>query len=98
MTIDTHHKRAEAQIARLVHQDLLTGIPNRTAFSACIEATVDTASRDGHSFALMCLDFDRFKEVNDVFGHAVGDELLLQIVKALASGRWRCLPGSAWRR
>ena len=79
----THHKRAEAQIARLVHHDLLTGIPNRTAFSACIEATVDAASSDGHSFALMCLDFDRFKEVNDVFGHAVGDQLLLQLSKRL---------------
>jgi diguanylate cyclase (GGDEF)-like protein/PAS domain S-box-containing protein len=79
----THRKRAEAQIARLVHHDLLTGIPNRAAFTACIEATVDAASKDANSFALMSLDFDRFKEVNDVFGHTAGDELLIQLSKRL---------------
>jgi diguanylate cyclase (GGDEF)-like protein len=75
----TRRKRAEAQIARLVHHDLLTGLPNRAAFTACIDATIETAANDGHSFALMCLDFDRFKEVNDVYGHAVGDEMLRQL-------------------
>jgi diguanylate cyclase (GGDEF)-like protein len=75
----TQRKRAEAQIARLVHQDLLTGIPNRAAFTACIDATIEMAAKEGRSFALMSLDIDRFKEVNDVFGHAGGDELLRQI-------------------
>jgi diguanylate cyclase (GGDEF)-like protein/PAS domain S-box-containing protein len=75
----THRKRAEAQIARLVHHDLLTSLPNRAAFTACLDATIETAASDGHSFALMCLDFDRFKEVNDVYGHAAGDELLRQL-------------------
>ncbi|MEA2983117.1 MAG: hypothetical protein QOF09_4940 [Alphaproteobacteria bacterium] len=79
----THRKRAEAQIARLVHHDLLTSLPNRTAFTACIDATIETAARDGHSFALMCLDFDRFKEVNDVYGHTAGDEVLRQVSKRL---------------
>jgi diguanylate cyclase (GGDEF)-like protein/PAS domain S-box-containing protein len=72
----THRRRAEAQIARLVHHDPLTNLPNRAAFTACIDATIETATKDGSSFALMCLDFDRFKEVNDVYGHAAGDELL----------------------
>ena len=79
----TQRKRAEAQIAHLVHHDLLTGLPNRAAFTACIDATIETAAKDGHSFALMCLDFDRFKEVNDVYGHAAGDELLRQMSKRL---------------
>ena len=79
----THRKRAEAQIARLVHHDLLTGLPNRAAFTACIDATIETAANEGQSFALMCLDFDRFKEVNDVYGHAVGDEMLRQLSKRL---------------
>ena len=79
----THRKRAEAQIARLVHHDMLTGIPNRTAFIACIDAMLETAAKEGASFALMCLDLDRFKEVNDVFGHAAGDELLRQLSKRL---------------
>jgi diguanylate cyclase (GGDEF)-like protein/PAS domain S-box-containing protein len=75
----THRKRAEAQIARLVHHDLLTSLPNRAAFTACIDATIELAAKEGNSFALMCLDFDRFKEVNDVYGHAAGDELLRQL-------------------
>jgi diguanylate cyclase (GGDEF)-like protein/PAS domain S-box-containing protein len=75
----TNRKRAEAQIARLVHHDLLTGLPNRTAFSACIDATLETAAKDGTSFALMSIDCDRFKEVNDVYGHAGGDEMLRQL-------------------
>ena len=94
----THRKRAEAQIARLVHHDLLTGLPNRAAFTACIDATIETAAKDGSSFALMCLDFDRFKEVNDVYGHAAGDELLRQIVEAPAGRRRRRVPGPARRR
>jgi diguanylate cyclase (GGDEF)-like protein len=81
----TRRKRAEAEIARLVHHDILTGLPNRAAFTACIDATIDSTSRDGHSFALMSLDFDRFKEVNDVYGHAAGDEFLRQAAKRLQS-------------
>ncbi len=75
----TNRKRAEAQIARLVHHDLLTSLPNRAAFTTCIDATIEAAAKDGQSFALMCLDFDRFKEINDVYGHATGDELLRQL-------------------
>ena len=51
----THRKRVEAEIARLVHHDLLTGLPNRTAFSACIDATIESAASDGQSFALISL-------------------------------------------
>jgi diguanylate cyclase (GGDEF)-like protein/PAS domain S-box-containing protein len=84
----THRRRAEAQIARLVHHDPLTGLPNRAAFTACIDATIETSAKDDQSFALLSIDFDRFKEVNDVYGHAAGDELLGQISKRLqaASG------------
>ena len=90
----THRKRAEAQIARLVHHDLLTGLPNRAAFTACIDATIETAATEGQSFALMCLDLDRFKEVNDVYGHAAGDEMLRAVVEAPA-GRRAAAP--SWR-
>ncbi len=81
----THRKRAEAKIARLEHYDSLTGLPNRAAFNACIDATLETAAKDGSSFALMCLDCDRFKEVNDVFGHVAGDEFLRRISERLQS-------------
>jgi len=87
----TRRKRAEAQIARLVHHDLLTGLPNRSAFTACIEATIETAGGEGRSFALMFLDFDRFKEVNDVYGHAAGDEMLRQL-----SARMQAAVGGAF--
>jgi diguanylate cyclase (GGDEF)-like protein len=87
----THRKRAEAQIARLVHHDLLTNLPNRVAFSACIDATIETASKEGTSFALMSLDCDRFKEVNDVYGQAVGDEMLRQV-----AGRVQRVVGGAF--
>jgi diguanylate cyclase (GGDEF)-like protein/PAS domain S-box-containing protein len=79
----TMRRRAEAQIARLVHHDALTGLPNRAAFSACLDATIETAAKDSQSFALMCLDFDRFKDVNDVYGHAAGDELLREVSKRM---------------
>jgi len=81
----TRRKRAEAEIARLVHHDMLTGLPNRTAFTECADATIEAATRDGHPFALMSIDFDRFKEVNDVYGHAAGDEFLRQASKRLQS-------------
>ena len=71
-------------------------MPNRAAFNACIDATIETAASDGQSFALMSLDFDRFKEVNDVYGHAAGDEMLRQSRRACrppsAAPSW---PGSA---
>jgi diguanylate cyclase (GGDEF)-like protein/PAS domain S-box-containing protein len=79
----THRKRAEAEIARLVHYDVLTGLPNRTAFTACIDATIEAAAAEHRSFALMSLNLDRFKEVNDVYGHAAGDEMLRQMSKRL---------------
>jgi diguanylate cyclase (GGDEF)-like protein/PAS domain S-box-containing protein len=79
----TRRKRAEAQIAHMAHHDLLTGLPNRAAFNTCIEATIEDAARDKRAFALMCVDVDRFKEINDVFGYSTGDELLRELSKRL---------------
>jgi diguanylate cyclase (GGDEF)-like protein/PAS domain S-box-containing protein len=85
----TNRKRAEAQIAHMAHHDPLTGLPNRAAFNECLAATIEGAGKDGSSFALMSLDIDRFKEINDVFGHVIGDDLLCEIarrVQAAAAG------------
>jgi len=79
----THRKRAEAQIAHLAHHDPLTGLPNRAAFKECLSATLENAARRGESFALLSLDLDRFKEVNDVFGHVSGDEVICEIARRL---------------
>jgi diguanylate cyclase (GGDEF)-like protein/PAS domain S-box-containing protein len=79
----THRKRAEAQIAHMAHHDSLTNLPNRAAFNQCLDSTLEAAIKDGSSFALMCLDIDRFKEINDVFGHAAGDKLLCEVSRRL---------------
>jgi diguanylate cyclase (GGDEF)-like protein/PAS domain S-box-containing protein len=79
----TERKRAEARIAHLAHYDGLTDLPNRAAFNECFASTLDRAARDSEPFALLSVDLDRFKEVNDVFGHAAGDELLRAVAKRL---------------
>jgi diguanylate cyclase (GGDEF)-like protein/PAS domain S-box-containing protein len=79
----TERKRAEAKIAHLAHHDVLTGLPNRAAFNECFAMTLERARRTGESFALLCLDLDRFKYVNDLFGHAAGDTLLCEVARRL---------------
>jgi len=81
----TERRRAEMQIAHLAHHDPLTQLPNRIAFSERLEATLESAAASGKNFAMLCLDLDRFKEVNDVFGHAAGDELLREVAARLKS-------------
>jgi len=75
----TERKRNEQRIAHMTHHDALTDLPNRAAFNECIAATIDLAQASGESFAVLCIDLDRFKAVNDVFGHAVGDALLREV-------------------
>jgi diguanylate cyclase (GGDEF)-like protein/PAS domain S-box-containing protein len=75
----TDRKRQEQQIAHMAHHDPLTDLPNRTAFNECIAATLDLAKGTGDTFALLSIDLDRFKSVNDVFGHDIGDALLREI-------------------
>ncbi len=79
----TERKRAEARIAHLAHHDGLTGLPNRSALNEHLVAAVDQAKRTGEQFAVLSSDLDRFKEVNDVFGHSVGDALLEEIARRL---------------
>jgi diguanylate cyclase (GGDEF)-like protein/PAS domain S-box-containing protein len=81
----TESKRHEQRIAHLSHHDPLTDLPNRLAFNECISATIDIAKGSNESFAVFCLDLDRFKEVNDVFGHAVGDTLLREVGSRLSA-------------
>jgi len=76
-------RRAEARIAHLVHHDALTDLPNRAAFNEKLAFTLARASATGEPFAVLCIDLDRFKEVNDVFGHPVGDGLLRQVSRRL---------------
>jgi diguanylate cyclase (GGDEF)-like protein len=79
----TERRRAEKQIAYMAHHDLLTGLPNRAAFTEHFAAVLDHAAASDGSFAVLCLDLDRFKEVNDVFGHSAGDGLLREVSRLL---------------
>ncbi len=79
----TQEKQAEAQMYRLAHYDILTDLPNRTLFSDRLQRALISAKREQHHFALMFLDLDNFKPVNDQMGHAAGDLLLKEVAKRL---------------
>jgi diguanylate cyclase (GGDEF)-like protein/PAS domain S-box-containing protein len=79
----TERRKAEERIAHMAHHDALTDLPNRSAFNEHMAATLAKAAKAGESFAVLCLDLDRFKEINDLFGHAIGDELLREVSRRL---------------
>ncbi len=72
----TDRKRAERRIRYLARYDTLTKIPNRMQFQHLLQQALARAARNGHNVALLYIDLDRFKEVNDTFGHAAGDRTL----------------------
>jgi diguanylate cyclase (GGDEF)-like protein/PAS domain S-box-containing protein len=72
----TERKRAERRIRYLARYDTLTKMPNRMQFQHLLQQAIARARRNQHSLALLYLDLDRFKEVNDTFGHAAGDRTL----------------------
>jgi diguanylate cyclase (GGDEF)-like protein/PAS domain S-box-containing protein len=76
-------KQTEAELEFLAHHDPLTRLPNRRLLLARIRHAIDIVNRDGGMLALLMLDLDRFKDVNDSFGHATGDELLQQVADRL---------------
>ncbi len=78
-------KESEQKLAYLAHHDMLTGLPNRLMLQARLESSLSIAKRQKEQLALLLLDLDRFKDVNDSFGHAAGDELLQQVAQTLQS-------------
>jgi diguanylate cyclase (GGDEF)-like protein/PAS domain S-box-containing protein len=78
-------KEAEAHISYLAHHDALTGLPNRRSFNTRLDQQVAAADiNNGNYVALFCLDLDRFKEANDLFGHAAGDEILQSVARTIS--------------
>jgi diguanylate cyclase (GGDEF)-like protein/PAS domain S-box-containing protein len=82
-------KESELQLEFLAHHDPLTQLPNRLLLLSRLEHSIEKGLRDDGMLALLMLDLDRFKDVNDSFGHPAGDELLQQVATRLAS----CLRG-----
>jgi diguanylate cyclase (GGDEF)-like protein/PAS domain S-box-containing protein len=76
-------KQAEQHIRFLAHHDALTGIANRASFNARLDDELGKARRAESGLSVLCLDLDRFKEVNDLFGHAAGDDLLQRVGNVL---------------
>jgi diguanylate cyclase len=77
-------KQAEQHIRFLAHHDTLTGIPNRSTFNKKLDQEIEACLDRGGRLAVLCLDLDRFKEVNDLFGHAAGDTTLQSVAKRIA--------------
>jgi len=80
---ETELREREAQMARKAHHDPLTGLPNRAMFHQCLQQEIAFTDVAGNAFALMFLDLDGFKPVNDSYGHAAGDEVLRQVAARL---------------
>jgi diguanylate cyclase (GGDEF)-like protein len=83
----THARRLEVANAKLQHQathDALTNLPNRVLVMDRLDREIAHAERDGHRFAVLLLDLDRFKLINDTLGHGAGDQLLVEMARRLS--------------
>jgi diguanylate cyclase (GGDEF)-like protein/PAS domain S-box-containing protein len=78
-------KRAEQHIAFLAHHDPLTRLPNRASFNAKLDEAILQHRLSGRSLAVLCLDLDRFKDVNDLFGHSTGDAVLQSVADTVTA-------------
>lgn len=79
----TYYKKSEAKIVRLAYQDTLTGLPNRYLLKDRLTQAIESAKKYNRQMAILFLDLDAFKRINDMLGHDIGDKLLQQIAKRL---------------
>ncbi|MBP28915.1 EAL domain-containing protein [Methylobacterium sp.] len=78
-------RSAEGQVEFLAHHDALTGLANRASFAQRLDQELKVAEATGRKLAVLCLDLDRFKEVNDLFGHAAGDSMLVTVARSVTA-------------
>jgi diguanylate cyclase (GGDEF)-like protein/PAS domain S-box-containing protein len=81
----TEQKAYEVQLAHQVMHDSLTGLPNRAMLADRLDHALARATRDGHPFAVLFVDLDRFKSVNDVHGHTAADHVLVETARRICS-------------
>ncbi len=81
----TESQRLHAQLLQQAHHDALTGLPNRASFERTLEEMLENASRFACNVALFCIDLDRFKQINDTFGHGAGDRCLCELARRITS-------------
>jgi diguanylate cyclase (GGDEF)-like protein/PAS domain S-box-containing protein len=75
----TDRRQTESRMAHMAYHDGLTDLPNRAAFLQALAQMIEACAGTGEEFAVLCVDLDGLKEVNDVFGHATGDKLLIEV-------------------
>jgi len=81
----TDRRQTESRMAHMAYHDGLTDLPNRAAFLQALTQMIEACAGTNEEFAVLCVDLDGLKEVNDVFGHATGDKLLIEVAHRIQS-------------
>ena len=79
----TDRRQTESRMAHMAYHDGLTDLPNRAAFLQALTQMIEACAGTSEEFAVLCVDLDGLKEVNDVFGHATGDKLLIEVANRI---------------
>lgn len=79
----TDRRQTESRMAHMAYHDGLTDLPNRAAFLQALTQMIEACAGTDEEFAVLCVDLDGLKEINDVYGHATGDKVLIEVAQRL---------------